>query len=176
MVTGLKLTKLEEAEVDPWEYQSRLGALMYGMLGTHPELAYPVAILSQHAATPGSQHLAALHRVFRYLRNVSNMKLVFGGDSTPLTLSGFLDADWANDINDRRSVGGYVFLLAGAAISWSSQKQKIIAQSSTEAEYITGTLTTNEAIWLRRLLAEFEQLQCDATSLKTDNQASITLT
>jgi hypothetical protein len=61
MVTGLKLTKLDQAEVDPWEYQSRLGALIYAMLGTHPELAYPVAILSQHAATPGHKHLAALH-------------------------------------------------------------------------------------------------------------------
>jgi hypothetical protein len=67
MVTGLKLAKLDQAEVDPWEYQSRLGALMYAMLGTHPELAYPVAILSQHAATPGHEHLTALHRVFRYL-------------------------------------------------------------------------------------------------------------
>jgi hypothetical protein len=72
-------------------------------------------------------------------------------------------------------VGGYVFLLAGGAVSWSSQKQKIIAQSNTEAEYITGALTTNEAIWLRRLLAEFEKTQCDVTELKTDNQASIAL-
>jgi hypothetical protein len=61
MVTGLKLTKLDQAEVDPWEYQSCLCVLMYAMLGTHPELVYPVAILSQHAATPGHEHLAALH-------------------------------------------------------------------------------------------------------------------
>jgi hypothetical protein len=72
-------------------------------------------------------------------------------------------------------VGGYILLLAGGAVGWSSQKQKIIAQSSTEAEYITGALMTNEAIWLCRLLAEFEQTQCDATELKTYNQASISL-
>jgi hypothetical protein len=175
MITGLKLTKLAEAEVDPWDYQSRLGALMYAMLGTHPELAYPVTILSQHAATPGHEHLAALHRVFRYLRKMSGMKLLFRGGDDPLTLSAYLDADWANDVNDRRSIGGYVFLLAGGAVSWSSQKQKIIAQSSTEAEYVTGALTTNEAIWLRRLLAELDQIQSEATHLKTDNEGSIAL-
>jgi hypothetical protein len=176
MVVGLKLAKLEEPEVDVWEYQSCLGALMYAMLGTHPELAFAITILSQHSATPGKAHLAALNRVFHYLRKVSNMKLTFGGSCTPLTPTGYVDADWANDINDRHSVGGYVFLLAGGAVSWSAQKQKIVAQSSMEAEYVTGALTTNEAIWIRRLLSEIEQTQLNATNLLTDNQASISLT
>jgi hypothetical protein len=63
-VVGQKLVKLEEAEVDVWEYQSSLSALMYAMLGTHPELAHCVAILSQHSTTPGREHLTALKRVF----------------------------------------------------------------------------------------------------------------
>ena len=103
------------------------------------------------------------------------MRLVYRGDSDPLTLSGYVDADWANDINDRRSIGGYVFLLAGGAVSWSAQKQRIIAQSSTEAEYIAGALASNESIWLRRLLSELDQTQLNPTSLNTDNQASISL-
>ena len=176
MTVGLKLTKLTEPEVDIWDYQSRLGALMYAMLGTHPELAFAIAILSQHSATPGKAHLATLNRVFHYLQKVSSMKLTFGGTSTSLTLSGYVDADWANDINDRRSVGGYVFLLAGGAVSWSAQKQKIMAQSSTEAEYVAGALATNEAIWLRRLLSEIDHTQPNVTEILTDNQASISLT
>jgi hypothetical protein len=103
------------------------------------------------------------------------MKLAFRGSCTPLTLTGYVDADWANDINDRRSIGGYVFLLARGAVSWSAQKQKIVAQFSTEAEYIARTLTTNEAIWIHRL-SEIEQTQLNATNLLTDNQASISLT
>jgi hypothetical protein len=148
MVVGLELAKLKEPEVDVWEYQSHLGALMYAMLGTHPKLAFAITILSQHSTTPGKAHLAALNCVFHYLRKVSNMKLTFGGSCTPLTLTGYVDADWANDINDYRSVGGYVFLLARGAVSWSAQKQKIVAQSSTEAEYVARALTTNEAIWI----------------------------
>jgi hypothetical protein len=149
---------------------------MYAMLGTHPELAFAITILSQHSATPGKAHLAALNRVFHYLWKVSNMKLTFRGSCTLLTLTGYVDADWANDINDHRSVRGYVFLLARGAVSWSGQKQKIVAQSSMEAEYVAGALTTNEAICIHQLLSEIEQTQLNATNLLTDNQASISLT
>jgi hypothetical protein len=176
MVVRLKLAKLEEPEVDVWEYQSRLGALMYAILGTHPELAFAITIQSQHSTTPGKAHLAALNRVFHYLQKVSNMKLTFGGSCTPLTLTGYVNADWANNINDHCSVGGYVLPLARGAVSWSAQKQKIMAQSSTEAEYVARALTTNEAIWIHRLLSEIEQTQLNATNLLTDNQASISLT
>ena len=103
------------------------------------------------------------------------MRLVYKGDTEPLTLSGYVDADWANNMNDRRSIGGYVFVLAGGAVSWSSQKQRVIAQSSTEAEYIAGALFPNEAIWLRGLLSELDRAQPDPMPLNTDNQASIAL-
>jgi hypothetical protein len=175
-VVGQKLVKLEEAEVDIWEYQSSLGALMYAMLGTHPELAHCVAILSQHSKTPGREHLTALKRVFQYLCQTSATKLMYKGTPTALTLVGYTDADWANDINDHRSISGHVFILGGAAISWSARKQQIIAQSTTEAEYVAGALATNEAIWLRRLLAELGQPQHEPTILRIDNESAIKLT
>jgi hypothetical protein len=103
------------------------------------------------------------------------MKLTFGGSSTSLTLTRYVNADWVNDINDHHSVRGYVFPLAGGAVSWFAQKQKIMAQSSTEAEYVTRALTTNKAIWIHQLLCEIEQTQLNATDLLTDNQASISL-
>jgi hypothetical protein len=56
IVVGLKLAKLEEPDVDVWEYQSCLGTLMYAMLGTHPKLAFAITILSQHSATPGKAY------------------------------------------------------------------------------------------------------------------------
>jgi hypothetical protein len=83
MVVGLKLAKLKEPEVNIWEYQSCLSALMYTMLGTHPELAFTITILSQHSTTPGKAYLATLNRVFCYLWKVSNMKLTFRGSCTP---------------------------------------------------------------------------------------------
>jgi hypothetical protein len=104
------------------------------------------------------------------------MKLTYCSTPDHLILSGYIDADWANDINNRCSVGGHIFLLSGGAISWSSQKQRIVTQSSMEAEYIAGALATNELIWLRRLLCKIGQDQPNPTVLKTNNQASISLT
>jgi hypothetical protein len=92
-VVSQKLVKLEEAEVDVWEYQSSLGALMYAMLGTHPELAHCVTILSQHSMTPGHEHLTALKCVFQYLRETSAAKLMYKGTPTALTLVGYTYAD-----------------------------------------------------------------------------------
>ena len=66
-----------------------------------------------------------------------------------MTLMGFVDADWANELSDRSSTSGFIYKLAGAAISWSSKKQLSVALSSTEAEYIAGAHAAKEVIWLR---------------------------
>jgi hypothetical protein len=175
-VVGQKLVKLEQDKVDIWEYQSSLGALMYAMLGTHPELAHCVTILSQHSMMPGREHLTALKHVFRYLRQTSATKLMYKGTPTALTLVGYTDADWANDINDRHSISGHDFILGGAAISWSARKQWIIVQSTTEAKYVAGAQATNKAIWLRHLLAELGQPQHEPMILQIDNESAIKLT
>jgi hypothetical protein len=79
MVTGLKLQKLDEVEIDVSEYQKRLGYLMYAMLGTHPELALLITILSQHSTMPGPPYFTALNRVFCYLRGVLNINITYHG-------------------------------------------------------------------------------------------------
>jgi hypothetical protein len=127
---------LDEAETDTSEYQKRLGSLMYAMLGTHPELAHLIAILSQHSTTPSLSHFAALNCIFRYLSGVSNIKLIYRGKPDYLELSGYVDTDWANDINDRCSVGGHIFLLAGGAISWSTQRKRICKGNLTNLRRI----------------------------------------
>jgi hypothetical protein len=59
-----------------------------------------------------------------------------------------MDADWASDINDRKSTSSFVFMLRGGAISWGSKKQTSVALSSTEAEYVAAAYAAKEAIWL----------------------------
>ena len=172
--TNIKLIKLSEVETDIKEYQSALRALMYAMLATRPDLAFAVGALSKHAATPGHAHVTALKRVYRYLRRTSDARLVFQGD-TKDNLIGYIDVDWAADINDRRSITGYVFILAGAAISWSSKKQTSVALSSTEAEYMAAAAATKEAIWLHTLFNELNTLSSQPTTLLIDNQSAMAL-
>ena len=76
----------------------------------------------------------------------------------------YTDSDWAGDKNDRKSTGGYVFLLCGRAVSWKTCKQDVVVTSSTKAEYVALTEAAKEEVWLRRLLIELEsQVITEAT-------------
>jgi hypothetical protein len=170
------LTKIDSPEVDVQQYQRAVGALMYLMLGTRPDLAYTVAALGRHSACPGKEHERALDHAFRYLRATSHWKLVFQqGTPNSAILKGFVDADWASDVNDRKSTSGFVFMLAGGAISWGSKKQSAVALSSTEAEYIAAAHAAKEVVWLRRLLTELKQKVGEPTILSMDNQSAIAI-
>jgi Reverse transcriptase (RNA-dependent DNA polymerase) len=175
-VANEHLVKLDSPEVNTKSYQGALGALMYLMLGTRPDLAYAVGTLSRYAANPGHDHQRALERVFRYLRGTCDYELTYRrGTDSGLTLYGFTDADWASDVNDRRSTSGYAFFLAGGAISWSSKKQTSITLSSTEAEYIAGTHGAKEAVWLRQFLEQIHFPPSSPTDMYMDNQSAIAI-
>jgi hypothetical protein len=113
--------------------------------------------------------------VLHYLRKHTDVRLTYQGKSGSPTLVSYVDADWANDPNDPKSISGQVHLLSGDAITWASHKQKIVAQFSTEAEYIAAATTTNEILWLRQLLSEIDHTQTSPTTLLTDNQGSIAI-
>src|SRR5216684_4681508 len=89
-LTNEHLTKLKAAEVDVKQYQHAIGALMYPMLGTRPDLAYTVTALGRHAATPGPDHQRALDQAFHYLQATHSSQLVFRhGVAGGMTLHGY---------------------------------------------------------------------------------------
>jgi hypothetical protein len=89
---------------------------------------------------------------------------------------GYSDADWAGDIDTRRSTSGYVFLLNGGCISWRSKKQRTVALSSTEAEYMALSEATQEAVWLKAFMRELGEDAGDgALTVYEDNQGAIAL-
>ena len=90
-------------------------------------------------------------------------------------LVGYVDADWGSDVNDRKSTSGYMFKLAGGAVSWSSKKQGCVALSSTKAEYVAGAHTAKEAIWLGQLFAGLQQPSTFPIPLLIDNQSAIAI-
>eukprot|EP00253_Pinus_taeda_P034861 PITA_34861 len=89
-------------------------------------------------------------------------------------VSRYVDSDFAGDFDKRRSTSGYVFTLAGGAISWMSKLQNIVAFSTTEAEYIAASDACKEAIWLKGLFGEFGRLQ-DTIKLFCDSQSAMHL-
>ena len=123
-------------------------------------------------AKPSSEHWVAAKRVLRYIKGTVNVGLVFR-KSDKFDLVGYSDADWAGDVDSRKSTSGYVFMLGNSVISWTSKKQPVVALSTTEAEYIALCLATQEAVWLRRLLASVGQNQKESTKIFEDNQGTI---
>jgi hypothetical protein len=111
-------------------------------------------------------------RVLKYLKGTINYKITYTSDKSR-TLFGYSDSDWAGDFGNRRSTSGYVFMLAGAAISWSSKRQNVVALSSAEAEYIALTHAAQEAIYLRGLLEDLRSQPDRSTLIYSDNQSCI---
>lgn len=127
MTPNLKLTRHEtpDPDVNTREYQSRIGSVMYAMLGTRPDISFAITILSQYSSNPGEGHWAAINRLLRYRNATKRFKLVYDGNSNDKT--GYSDSDWAGDPRDSRSISGFVFTMAGAVVSWSSKKQTSVA-------------------------------------------------
>lgn len=172
---GSKLIKSNETDklVDPEMYQSVVGQLLYLSTRTRPDIAYAVSNVARFSSKPSQQHWIAVKRIMRYLNGTIDYGLLYEKNST---IEGFSDADWAGDLNDRKSTSGYVFMMSGAAISWNSKKQTCVALSTAEAEYIALSKASQESIWLRRLLADMGEKQPNATIINEDNQSAIAMT
>jgi hypothetical protein len=156
-------------------YQEAIGCLTYASVASRPDLAISVNLMSQFAAQPSQEHWTAVKRILRYVRGTVDRGLTFRADSdTGITLTGYSDSDWAGDKDTRKSVSGYLFLVSGGVVSWRSQRQSVVALSSTEAEYVALAEACKEAAWLRRLLDDMGFPQA-ATPLKGDNQGALAL-
>lgn len=162
----------EADEMSRVPYQEAIGSIMYAAQLTRPDICFAVSALSRYNQKPGKAHWNAVKRVFRYLKGTVDAKLVFRRDGNS-EIIGYCDADWANDIDQRRSTTGYVFLLHGAAISWNAKRQQTVALSTTEAEYMSLSSATQEAIWLKTLNDElFSSVQIE---MNCDNKSAICL-
>ena len=159
---------------DVTAFKSGLGLLMYLMVRTRPDIAFAVCKLSTFSNNPSDVHWKALKRVFRYLAGTRSRGIVYGGANN-LDLCGYTDADWAGDQDSARSTSGYVFTLNGGAISWKSTKQKSIAKSTCEAEYMAQSDTAQEAVWVRFMLSELGELLNGPTPIFGDNQGAMAL-
>ena len=117
-------------------YANAVGNLMYAMVSTRPDISQAVGVVSRFMANPGEEQWRVLKWVLRYLRRTSDHCISFDGHEG--SVCGYVDANYASDLDERRSTTGYVFTLAGGAISWMSKLQETVALSTTEAEYIAA--------------------------------------
>uniref|UniRef100_A0A251S554 Putative reverse transcriptase, RNA-dependent DNA polymerase n=1 Tax=Helianthus annuus TaxID=4232 RepID=A0A251S554_HELAN len=156
MEYGLRLSKQDmDDDVDSNLYRRLVGSLMY-LTNTRPDIMFAVNKISQFMEQPKRSHWEAGKRILRYIKGTLNQGLVYskGGKGT---LTGFSDSDYAGNIDDSKSTSGYVFQLGTGTIAWQSKKQKVVALSSTEAEYIALSMAGCQALWLKGILEELQE-------------------
>jgi hypothetical protein len=134
-------------------YCELIGSLLYIANTTRPDIAQAVGVLSRYRSAPTTSHWNAAIRVLHYLRETKEKVLVLGREPH-VSLEGYVDADFAGDLDSRFSTSGYVFYVFGGAVPWSSKKQKSVATSTVEAEFMAASATVKEAAWLKSFLEE----------------------
>ncbi|MCO5556292.1 hypothetical protein L7F22_009838 [Adiantum nelumboides] len=106
-------------------YASTCGSLMYAMVATRPNIAHAVGVVSRYMSNPSKAHWEAVKCILRYSKGTQSKCICYG--KSDLKLQGYCDADMAGDMVTRKSTSGYVFAIAGGAVSWCSRLQKIVA-------------------------------------------------
>lgn len=151
-------------------YQQLIGSLMYLAILTRPDIAFSVGYLSQFNNCYNKEHWNYAKHILRYLKKTKSYGLKYSSTGN-LQLIGFVDADWGNNIIDRKSYTGFCFKLMGSLICWGSKKQKNVALSSTEAEFVGLSECSKEAVYLRNLQFEITNMLYSVL-IYNDNQSA----
>ncbi|KRY80590.1 Retrovirus-related Pol polyprotein from transposon TNT 1-94 [Trichinella pseudospiralis] len=154
-------------------YREAVGALMFLMTATRPDIAYAVSTVAQVMDKPTIKAWQAVKRIFRYLRGTADYGLLYQAKGEGF-LKGYSDADYAGDVTTRRSRTGVVCMCAGEAVLWHSQKQRSVALSTTEAEYVAASEATKDMMWLMTLFAEVTEVK-QKPILFADNMGAVKL-
>ena len=137
---------LEIQEMEKIHYSSAIESFMYAQVCTRPDIAFIVGMLGRYLSNPGMDHWKAAKRVIRYLQRTKEYMLTYRR-SDQLEIIGYSDSDFAGCQDSRRSTSGYIYLLAGGAISWRSAKQTLVASSTMAAEFVACYEASNQGIW-----------------------------
>ncbi|GJY76662.1 putative ribonuclease H-like domain-containing protein [Tanacetum coccineum] len=171
METNKALTKDEDGEdVDVHLYRSMIGSLMY-LTSSRPDIMFSVCACSRFQVQPKVSHLNAVKRIFRYLKGRPKLGLWYPKDS-PFILEAFSDSDYAGASLDRKSTTGGCQFLGSRLISWQCKKQTVVANSTTEAEYIAASHCCGQVLWIQNQMLDYGY-NFMQTKIHVDNESAI---
>ena len=170
-------TSTRPTRVTPSTFLSVIGALLWLALITRPDIAQAVGAAARHGAQPTPEAIEMVKRILRYLAGSLDRSIVYSPlkHGQPLQLKAYSDSDWGGEESTGTSTSGMLILLNGTPVSWSSRRQKTIALSSTEAEYVAASEAAREIQWIRTVLAAFGVSALPPTPLLIDNRTAIQL-
>jgi hypothetical protein len=167
----------EKLKMKQLPYESLVGNVLYLSICTRPDISFSVNRVSRFMKNPGEKHWIACKRILRYLKSTSHLRLNYQNNlkDNEIRLNGYCDADWAGDVDDRKSTTGCAIKINDCLINWISKKQSTVALSSAEAEYMAISATIQEMKWIRNLLIELNVLSDLTPRLYCDNQSAIAI-
>uniref|UniRef100_A0A0W0FDG7 Reverse transcriptase Ty1/copia-type domain-containing protein n=1 Tax=Moniliophthora roreri TaxID=221103 RepID=A0A0W0FDG7_MONRR len=154
------------------QFQSVIRSLLYLCLGTRPDITFPVIKLLQYGTNPTQKHLNKVKYIIRYLIGTRKYSLTYKDKQGEQGFIAYADSDWVTDEDIRVSQTGYLINFACAPVFWVSQKQKSVALSSTEAEYMALSDCARQIKWIINLFSEIEY-PIAKLLLLSDNQGAI---
>jgi len=161
----------EALDISLCPYTSLLGGLLYVATHTRPDISYATGMLARYSQQPTIGHWNAAKDVLRYLAGTASLKLHLGGD---LAVQGWCDADWAGDLDSRRSTSGFIFKIGSGAITWGSKRQGIVTISTAESENTAACSAVREALWIKQLCGALDS-KVSCLPLFSDSQAAIAI-
>ncbi len=167
-------TDSERKEMADKPFRPVLGSVMWGQLATRPDLSFAVSLLSRFQADPGIEHWKSLLHVIGYIKNTIDYGLTYSRDADLNPLA-YVDADYGGCRDTRRSTLGYVFTMAGGAVTWSSKRQATVALSTVEAEYVAMSRCAQQMVWMQTWLDEVEIVHAMLGVVKGDSRGAIAL-
>ena len=169
MSPNVKLTgDLLGKSVDHSLYRSMIGSLLY-LTASRPNSSYSVGVRARYQANPKESHMTALKRIIKYVKTTIEFGVWYSKDTSDV-LTGYSDADWAENADDRKSISWGCFYVRNNLVSWMSKKQNSVSLSIAEAEYIAAGSCCTQLLWMQKLLhdcgicQENLTIYCDNTS------------
>ncbi|XP_073817619.1 uncharacterized protein [Musca autumnalis] len=162
-----------QKSTNDFPYRQAVGAIMYLMLGTRPDLAFSVGVLSRSLESPTSEDVQRLKRVLRYIAGTLDYGIIYKTNGLK-KLECYSDADNGGCMSTGRSTTGVVACYAGSPISWISQRQPTVSTSTTEAEIIAASEAAKELMWLKSLYNDLINYN-EVPVIHIDNTAAIRL-
>lgn len=169
---GFALLKNDGEPVLKPEFLSCQGKIMFAMKKTCPEISNAVREMAQHMSNPGEVHWKSMTRMMGYLKSMTHTGMTYNKPKD-MDIVAFVDSDYATDKETRKSVTGYLVLVGGCLVSWTSKGQPSVTLSSTEAEYVAASICATEIKFIQMLLNELKIPKTGPATMYEDNQGAI---
>ena len=142
-----------DQRIDQRQYQQAIESLMYAVIHTHPDIFFALDWLSQYFNDSAEHHGHALKKLLQYICSTTDLEIMYGSSGSQ-NLIRYSDSDYTSDKQNQKSVLDHVYILEGEPTSWTSQKQKSVITSTTEAEYMTMFMCAKTEVWLTQIFRD----------------------